>query len=533
MINISHLSFHYPQTTVPVLDNVSLSIEPGTLTLVAGASGSGKSTFLQCINGLVPHFSGGRIEGTIDVFGMNPIQSGLDVLSNTVGFVFQEPEAQFVFDTVEDEIAFALENQGISRKEMHYRVDSILDIMGLTLLRDQKIQDLSGGEKQKIAITSALILRPEVLVLDEPTSQLDPTSADEILRLIVDLKVDHNLTVLISEHRLERLLPYTDNILFLTMEHGFMFGTPQEILPKMEHVPPIITIAKRLNLFPLPLAPSDFPANDRDPLSGQAIPSDSSVPYKSSRESIHLDHLSVQLQGNEILKDISFTLNQGEILALLGPNGAGKTTLLRAVLGLIPSDGRRNLQSMNMAEMTLSDIIEHIGYLPQNPNDLLFSDSVLGEMQMTLKNHHLLKEDDEIASFLTLFGLQDRQNDYPRDLSVGERQRVALAAITVHDPQILFLDEPTRGLDYRAKIDLANLLREWRDQGKSILLVTHDVEFAADFADRVAILEEGSILFTGHPKIAFSQFEPYLTQTAKIFPGRNWITPQDIPHTSN
>ena len=188
---------------------------------------------------------------------------------------------------------------------------------------------------------------------------------------------------------------------------------------------------------------------------------------------------------------------------------------------------------MNMAEMTLSDIIEHIAYLPQNPNDLLFSDSVLGEMQVTLKNHHLLKDEDEIACFLTQFGLQKKQNDYPRDLSVGERQRVALAAITIHSPQIIFLDEPTRGLDYRAKIDLANLLREWRDQGKSILLVTHDVEFAADFADRVAILEEGSTLFTGHPKIAFSQFEPYLTQTAKIFPGRNWITPQDIPQTSN
>lgn len=196
-----------------VLDEVNLTFKPGSLTLVTGASGTGKSTLLRCINGLVPHFSGGEIYGEVNVFDEDPISDGPQVLADKVGFVFQEPEAQFVFDTVEDEIAFALENTNIPPEEMHQRVKAILVEMKLSNLRKAKMKDLSGGEMQKVAIASALISEPQVLVLDEPTSQLDPISADEILQFIVFLKLRLGLTIIISEHRLERLLPYTDNIL--------------------------------------------------------------------------------------------------------------------------------------------------------------------------------------------------------------------------------------------------------------------------------------------------------------------------------
>lgn len=529
MIKISHLSYQYPQASQPLLKDITLTIQPGTLTLVTGSSGSGKSTFLRCVNGLVPHFTGGMIDGSIDVFGSNPIIEGPNGLAEKVGFVFQEPEAQFVFDTIEDEIAFALENRGFSREEMHQRVDSILQKMNLSALRNRRIDDLSGGEKQKIAIASALILEPEVLILDEPTSQLDPTSADEILRLIVALKQKINLTVLISEHRLERLLPYTDHILNLKPDHSVQFGSVQEILQKLEQVPPIITIAKRLNLSPLPVTSQEFPTNALTQECTQIQVRTDVEPHKSPCEVIRLDHLSVDFLGTMILKDVSLNLNQGELLTLLGPNGAGKTTLLRAILGLVPSNGTRVLLKENLVEMTLNDMIQHIGYLPQNPNDLLFSESVIEELEVTLKNHNLQKNPESLSAFLEMFGLQDKKYNYPRDLSVGERQRVALAAITVHEPQIIFLDEPTRGLDYQAKFDLGMILKHWRDQGKSILLVTHDVEFAAALSDRAVILEAGKILFSGSPKIAFTQFHAYRTQTATLFPNTNWITPQDIP----
>lgn len=531
MINISHLSYCYPQKAEPVFDNISLSIQPNTLTLVAGASGVGKSTFLRCINGLVPHFTGGTIGGSINVFGANPTIQGPEVVSELIGFVFQEPEAQFVFETVEDEIAFALENLGLSREEMHSRVASILNKLDLSALRHRKIHDLSGGEKQKIAIASALVLAPKVIILDEPTSQLDPISANEILQLIVQLKQEHHLTVLISEHRLERLLPYTESILYLTPEPGWQFGTPQEILTEMEQVPPIITIAKRFKLTPLPLSLQEFPPNMLAQETTKSQSQEEPNLQMSPDAVIHLEDISVDIQGNKILQNVSLDFHKGEILALMGPNGAGKTTLLRAILGLIPSKGSRFLHHEDMSQLSISDIIQHVGYLPQNPNDLLFSETVREELAVTLRNHGLQEDPLSIVSLLNMLGLGEKMNAYPRDLSVGERQRVALASITIHDPEIIFLDEPTRGMDYGAKLDLSSILKVWRDQGKSIMLITHDVEFASIFADRIAILEEGKFLFSGSPQVALTHFPAYRTQTAALFPGTNWITPLDIPES--
>jgi energy-coupling factor transport system ATP-binding protein len=212
----------------------------------------------------------------------------------------------------------------------------------------------------------------------------------------------------------------------------------------------------------------------------------------------------------------------------MGPNGAGKTTILRSILKLIPSSGDIYIGKNHIKDLQLSEIIKQIAYLPQNPNDLLFAESIFDELEITLNNHSQKMNNAEIAEFLDHFGLGEKGNRYPRDLSVGERQRTALAAITVHRPQIIFLDEPTRGLDYQAKRVLSDLFHRWRDLGKAILLVTHDVEFAAHLADRVIILEEGKLTYSGEPQIAFTQFPAYRTQTASIFPGRGWIVPEDV-----
>ncbi len=527
MIKISSLGFQYPQSSQPALNGINLEIQPGTLTLVTGASGSGKSTLLRCINGLVPHFSGGVISGNIIVYGLDPIKEGPEKMASKVGFVFQEPEAQFVFDIVEDEIAFALENAGMPRERMQTRVNETIHQLKLEAIRFKNIHELSGGEQQKVAIASALVRRPQVLILDEPTSQFDPSAADELLTYITHLKDVLQLTVLISEHRLERLLPFTDTIAHLTDNGDVLFGKPQKVLVQMDQTPPIIQIARHLNINPLPLCVENFPnvkLTDKNR---------SQKPYHLMRSTqgtapLKVSNLTTHINGQCILNQINLQLKQGEILTLIGQNGAGKTTLLRSILGLLPANGQRLLYGKIMHELAFSQIIRHIAYLPQNPNDLLFAESIMDELKVTIKNHNLMLNDSDLSAFLAKFGLDQLKDRYPRDLSVGERQRTALAAITIHKPEIIFLDEPTRGMDYRAKDNLTSILRRWRTLKKSILLVTHDVEFAAGIADRVVILENREIIFNGSPKKAFTDFPTFQTQTARLFPNTGWITATDF-----
>ena len=528
MISIKALTYHYPLSTQKALNGVTLEIPPGTLTLVTGASGSGKSTLLRCINGLVPHFSGGNISGQVRVFGSDPVTEGVEVMAEIVGFVFQEPEAQFVFDTVEDEIAFSLENLGISKVDMDQRIGEVLAELHISELRYRRINEISGGEQQKVAIASTLVMRPRVLILDEPTSQLDPQSADQLLKFILELKTRLNLTILISEHRLERLLPYADLMVNLTAEQSVLFGHPQQVLEKMVGVPPIIEIAKKLAVSPLPLTPEAFPEHIQN-AQLSIKKQNQTTPIHQQERVLSIQRLSTSLDDRPILKDINIDICRGEILVLMGLNGAGKTTLLRSILKLIPSTGTAILTGVDMNNMHFSDIIQKIAYLPQNPNDLLFAESVIDELKITLKNHNIEANDTDLSAFLDNFGLTDKAHRYPRDLSVGERQRTALAAITVQNPAIIFMDEPTRGLDYQGKQALSVLFHQWRKQGKALLIVTHDVEFAAHLADRVVILAEGKIIFDGSPQEGLSAFPAFRTQTAQLFPGTGWITPDDIP----
>jgi len=448
-------------------------------------------------------------------------------MADLVGFVFQEPEAQFVYDTVEDEIAFVLENFGVPYAEMHRRVDEMVQAFDLTGLNKEKIQNLSGGEKQKLALASVMINRPKVLLLDEPTSQLDPQSAEEMLGFVLKLKSQHGLTVLISEHRLERLLPYIDHIAYIDNSHVVHFGHPQDVLPEMQQVPPIIKIGRKFHLSPLPLSIKDVPSTLGDSLTNEY--NDKAQKTQEKPNLIEIANLSVTLSGRKIIENIAINIRAGEVLTILGPNGAGKTTLLRAVMGLVESSGTRQLHGRDMNEIKLAELIDTMAYLPQNPNDLLFSETVLAELKTTLKNHDIHQPEDELIAFLRKFGLAALKNRLPRDLSVGERQRTALAAVTVYDPQIVFLDEPTRGMDYQTKTSLSSLSRSWRDQGKAVVLVTHDTEFAAMLSDRVIIIEGGQICFDGSPRKAFTQFPGYQTQTARIFPAFSWITPDDLP----
>ncbi len=528
MIELENLTYTYPGGESPALRGVTLAIAEGHFALVAGPSGSGKSTLLRCLNGLVPHFSGGVVQGRITVAGHDPIAAGPQTLSCVVGFVFQDPEAQFILDRVEDEIAFALENAALPPAEMRLRVEETLQLLDLTALRDRPLATLSGGEKQRVAIAAALALRPRILVLDEPTSQLDPQSAEEVLQALVRLNQDLGLTIVLAEQRLERVLPYVDQIVYLDGAAAVLSGPPREVLARMPLTPPLITLGKALGWSPLPLTVKEGRAFARQTaLEAPALAPRPTMPGASSAL-LEVTGLSFAYNGKPTLRDIHLQVGAGELVALMGRNGSGKTTLLKCIVGLLRAQqGAVRLAGRALAGRETAEICREIGYLPQAPDDLLFADTVAEELAITLRNHGLLAQPPLApATLLARLGLAEVAGRYPRDLSVGQRQRAALGAITVTHPRALLLDEPTRGLDYQAKQALAALLREWQAEGMAILLVTHDVELVAQTAGRVVLLSEGEIIADAAPQLLTTSplFAP---QIARLFPERGWLTVED------
>jgi energy-coupling factor transport system ATP-binding protein len=539
MITIADLTFTYPGAEKPAIRGVSLNIQDTEFCLVMGSSGSGKSTLLRCLNGLVPHFSGGIISGSIRVEGLDPIRLTPREMSQIVGFVFQDPEAQFVVDRVEDEIAFSLENAALPTQEMESRVDQALSLLDLTHLRTRRLETLSGGELQRVAIAAALALKPSILVLDEPTSQLDPHGAEEVLEALVQLNKQLGLTIILAEHRLERVLPYAEKVIYLSQDcQGVMIGNPRQVLSQVTLNPPMITLGKRLGWEPLPLTVEE--ARHCAQRFRPEVPNEtpSSIQTRFSSNLVEKPAF-IQAQGVEVnfdtvqaLRGVDLRLYSGEIVVMMGPNGAGKSTLLRTLIGLTPiQKGTIQVAGEDIRSQSVADISQQVGYLPQDPNTLLFADTVMEELLITLRNHHMDAGETSLhpTQLLDLLGLADKADCYPRDLSTGERQRVALGAILITHPGALLLDEPTRGLDYYSKQTLLKLLRGWRNEGMAILLVTHDVELAALAADRVILMEKGLISVDGTPQNVLANSSTFIPQVSRIFPGSGWLTVEDVP----
>jgi energy-coupling factor transport system ATP-binding protein len=527
MIRINQLTYHYPGADNDALNIQALAIPAGKFCLLIGESGSGKSTLLRLFNGLVPHFTGGTLSGKIEVAGHDPIKSGPQIMSREVGFVFQEVENQFVVDLVEDEIAFSLEQAAIPRAEMQRRVQEILERLNLTHIKNRRVDKLSGGEAQKVAIAAALVLEPKILILDEPTSQLDPQTSEEVLILLKELQIELGLTIVMSEQRLDRVLSYVDMVALLSVDgHLIDFGEPKEVIRNSPLKPPVVLLAERKGWTPIPLdvdqarkfiqlAPNMKISQDEQTQNMPAV--------------IEVEQIHYQLSSREILKDVSFNLHHEERLVLMGPNGAGKSTLLRTLVGLIqPDQGKILLNGKNIASQNTAQLSRSIGYLPQDPNALLFSETVEQELLTTLNNHQMTVNPELIHELLTHLNLQSKILAYPRDLSAGEKQRVALGAVVVTQPDIIILDEPTRGLDQITKNSLLKLLFEWNRQGKTFLLVTHDVEFAAAFATRIIVLEDGRIIDQGRPARIMRQYPRYSPQIARLYPNSDWLTVDDV-----
>ncbi len=539
-VTFDRVTFTYPEAAAPALREVSLELEAGQFVLVIGASGSGKSTLLRCINGLVPHFSGGKLTGRVTVDGLDTREHPPRDLASVVGFVFQNPEAQFVTERVEDELAFALENAGVPQLTMRKRVEEVLDALGIASLRNRAVSSLSGGEQQRVAIAAALALQPKILVLDEPTSQLDPQSAEDVLGALVRLNADLGLTIVLAEHRLERVLQFADRVVFLP-EAGAapLVGHPREVMEAVSLTPPLVTLGKALGWKPLPLTIKEgrrFAGTlsvERGVLSDDLPPFGRPTSRPSGVRPPVLDVRDVWLayDGKEVLRGVTLSAQAGEFVALMGRNGSGKTSLFRSIVGLVkPQRGQMRVNGQDVVGQSTADICRQVGYVPQNPDALLFADAVRDELLVTLRNHGLDETTAPVApgELLSTLGLTSVAGLYPRDLSAGQRQRTALASVLVTRPQVLLLDEPTRGLDYAAKATLTRILKHWQAQGMAIVMVTHDVELVATCADRVVLMAEGEIVVDGPVRHVLSESTIFSSQINKLFGTPSLLTVDDV-----
>jgi energy-coupling factor transporter ATP-binding protein EcfA2 len=496
----SDVRYQYPRAAHPALEGVSWELDEGAFALLIGKSGTGKSTLLRCLNGLVPHFTGGRFGGVVRVGTRDTRMTGPRDLANDVGFVFQDPETQMLTDRVDDELAFGLEQQGVPVTLMRKRVEELLDLLGIVHLRHRSPATLSGGERQRVAIAAALSTHPRLLVLDEPTSQLDPWGAEEVLTALRRFNEDLGLSIVLAEHRLERVLAHAD-IVRLLHDGGTVDGSPAEIAWMLDPValPPVSALGRLLQWSDLPLTVKEA---RRHPLLGELRTrlegrSPQQTASSMGRPVVEIQDAEVVLEGNPIARNTSLTVREGEFVALMGRNGSGKTTLLRSILGFQKlRNGRLVVNGRDVTGRDPADLGGFIGYVPQQPGALFFHERLIDELRYTARLRG--QGDTELPMLLERLGLDFAAQRHPRDLSGGERQRAALAAILAGKPQVLVLDEPTRGMDPWHWQNLIAILKQVQAEGVAIMMATHDVELVAGSADRVVLLGDGSIVADGH-----------------------------------
>lgn len=534
LAQLSDVTYWYPGCRRPALRNVSLEIEPAEVILVVGASGSGKSTLLRSLNGLVPHFHGGTLAGRVTVEGRDTRTTPTRDLARFVGLVFQNPESQSVMTTVEREIAFGLENLGLPSAAISRLVEEALILLDLSHLRHASLTMLSGGELQKVALAAAVAGQPNLLLLDEPTSQLDPVTSEELLAAIRRLAEDTGATIVLSEHRTERCLHLCSRVLYLEDGALAVDADPQTFArwALREHsalLPPVARLFARRGREGGPGSPAgtDLPLTVRDArrlLLAEKEPGprrrDTDAAPSPGEAVLEARRLAVGRERDEpLLANLSFTLHRGEAVALMGANGVGKSTLIRHFIGLArPLAGRVLLRGRDVSELSVAATARDCAVLSQNPSDLFVKDTVAEEIASTLAARGFEGEQRsglaaQMVAELDLHALLERN---PRDLSGGEQTRVALAASACGEPAVVVLDEPTRGMDALHKAQLADLLCRWAEADRCILLVTHDVEFAANVVDRVIVLGDGGLLADGPVADVFDGSLFFSTQVNRL-----------------
>ena len=526
MITFANVSLIYPHSTTTVIEDLSFEISEGEMVLVMGHTGSGKSSLLRLINGLVPHHTGGLLGGEIVVDGKSTRTTRPGELAGIVGIVGQNPINSFVTDTVEDELAFGMESLNFPPDVMRKRVEEALDQVGLAPHRDRTIATLSGGEQQRLAIACALVMHPKVLVLDEPTSALDPLAAEEILSILHRLVHDLSVTVVLAEHRLERVIGYVDRILLIEGDGKSSIGAPSEILAQTNLVPPIIRLSRALELNEIGTSTREVRRMTTE--IRENYREIEPAPYLPGSKILEVAQVAVHYGDLPALKSVSLQLHQREITALMGRNGAGKSTLIRSIVGLQRVDtGIISVAGRAIKEISPRDRSRLIGYVPQDPGDLLYLTTVGEECARSDKDSGV--ESGETFALLQKMLPTIKAETHPRELSEGQRLTLVLAIVLIGRPQLLILDEPTRGLDYEAKANLMRTLHTLsRESDTAVLMATHDVEIVAEVADRTIFLAEGEKVADGLTLDVLLASPAFAPQVAKVMAPKRWLTVSDV-----
>ncbi len=545
VVVLDSVTIRYAGAPRPTLRSASLVVEEGELVVVTGRTGAGKSTLLGALNGTVPHFTGGHLSGRVTVCGHDTRTHRPRDLADVVGVVRQDPLAGFVTDTVEEELAYTLEQLALDPPAMRRRVEEVLDLLGIADLRDVPLGDLSGGQQQRVAIGSVLTAGPRLLVLDEPTSALDPTGAEEVVATLSRLVHDLGLTVVLSEHRLERIVGVADRVVTVDADGAVHADLPPQAMRTAELAPPVVHLGRWAGWEPLPLTVRDARRSaaslrseladtcTRVEVNSPADPGEfTSNAARSGRTTVLARGLEVRHGRVEAVRGVDLTLHAGEVAVLMGRNGSGKSSLLWALHGtggrssghvqVVDATG----QGVDPATESPSARRAHIGLVPQGASDLLYLESVAAEC--TQADSEAGAAEGTAREFLDRLAPGIPEGSHPRDLSEGQQLALVVAVQLCAAPAALLLDEPTRGLDYPAKEALAALLRALAADGRTVLVATHDVEFAAAVADRVLVLAQGRVVADGPATDVLCDSPAFAPQVAKILAPHRLVTVDQV-----
>lgn len=508
-IRFENVTFAYAGSPTPAIKNINLSVGQGEIVLITGPSGSGKTTLCSCINGLIPHYHDGSLQGEVTVGPYSTRKARVGGLASIVGMVFQDPESQIVTNSVMDEVAFGPENFGVPRDEINRRVMDALQATRLVGYEEREPQNLSGGEQQACVIAATYAMNPEVYVMDEPLANLDPAGRAHILKLVIQVAKDRGKTLVIVEHALEDVLPVVDRVIVMKQGEIVRDGPTREVLaagdiPHVFKRPDVLRLAEDFNLSERPLSADAFAHafRARYKINPLQFSGNHNGHHPASDPVIEFNNVTFHYQpGTPALHDVSLTIHAGELVAILGRNGSGKTTLVRHVIGLQqPSSGTVTVVGKDAATTPTHILAQDVGFCFQNPNHQIVSFNVRDEMTFGLKTHNIdpAEYESRIHEALEIVDMTGYLDTEVFDLGKGQKQRLALASVLTLKPHILVIDEPTTGQDPEMIDGIFKIIKRLNEMGTTILLITHRIDYAAMFARRAIVLQHGKVSFDGH-----------------------------------